>query len=29
EEHGYVNYQSRSGNPLQLEVNWKATNFVS
>ena len=29
EEHGYVNYQSRSGNPLQLEVNWKATNFIS
>ena len=29
EEHGYVNYQSRSGNPLQLEVNWKTTNFVS
>jgi DEAD/DEAH box helicase domain-containing protein len=24
-ENGYVNYQSRSGNPLQLEVNWKAT----
>ena len=29
EEQGYVNYQSRSGNPLQLEVNWKTTNFVS
>ena len=29
EEHGYVNCQSRSGNPLQLEVNWKTTNFVS
>ena len=29
EEHGYVYYQSRSGNPLQLEVNWKTTNFVS
>ena len=29
EEHGYANYQSRSGNPLQLEVNWKTTNFVS
>ena len=29
EEHGYVNYQSRSGNPLQLEVNWKTTNFFS
>ena len=29
EEHGYVNYHSRSGNPLQLEVNWKTTNFVS
>ena len=29
EEHGYVNYQSRSGNLLQLEVNWKTTNFVS
>ena len=29
EEHGFVNYQSRSGNPLQLEVNWKTTNLVS
>lgn len=29
EKNGYVNYQSRSGNPLQLEVNWKTTNFVS
>ena len=29
EENGYVNYQSRSGNPLQLEVNWKTTNFIS
>ena len=29
EENGYLNYQSRSGNPLQLEVNWKTTNFVS
>ena len=29
EEHGYVNYQSRSGNPLQLEVNWKTMNFIS
>ena len=29
EEHGYVNYQSRSGNPLQLEVNWKTKNFIS
>ena len=29
EEHCHVNYQSRSGNPLQLEVNWKTTNFVS
>ena len=29
EEHGFVNYQNRSGNPLQLEVNWKRTNFVS
>ena len=29
EENGYVNYQSRSGNPLQLEVNWKAEKFVS
>ena len=27
--HGYVNYQSRSGNPLQLKVNWKTENFVS
>ncbi len=23
EQHGFVKYQSRSGNPLQLEVNWK------
>ena len=29
EENGYVNYQSRSGNPLQLEVNWKTTTLVS
>ena len=29
EENGFVNYQSRSGNPLQLEVNWKTTNLVS
>ena len=28
-EQGYVNYQSRSGNPLQLKVNWKTENFVS
>jgi len=28
-EHGHINYQSRSGNPLQLEVNWKTENFVS
>ena len=28
-EHSYVNYQSRSGNPLQLEVNWKMENFFS
>ena len=28
-EHSHVNYQSRSGNPLQLEVNWKTENFVS
>ena len=28
-EYSYVNYQSRSGNPLQLEVNWKTENFVS
>ena len=28
-EHSYVNYKSRSGNPLQLEVNWKTENFVS
>jgi DEAD/DEAH box helicase domain-containing protein len=25
EKNGYVNYQSRSGNPLKLEVNWKTT----
>ena len=29
EENGYVNYQSRSGNPIELEVNWKAEKFVS
>ena len=29
EDNGYVNYQSRSGNPLQLEVNWKTDKFVS
>jgi len=29
EENGYVNYQSRSGNPIQLEVNWKTEKFVS
>ena len=29
EENGYVNYQSRSGNPLRLEVNWKTEKFVS
>ena len=28
-EKGYVNYQSRSGNHLQLQVNWKKENFVS
>tara|TARA_Y100001960_G_scaffold319372_1_gene390602 strand:- start:698 stop:1336 length:639 start_codon:yes stop_codon:yes gene_type:complete len=27
--HGYINYQSRSGNPLQLKVNWKTENVVS
>jgi DEAD/DEAH box helicase domain-containing protein len=29
EQHGYVNYQSRSGNPLQLEVDWKTANFTT
>ncbi len=29
EENGYVNYQSRSGNSIELEVNWKAEKFVS
>ena len=29
EENGYVNYQSRSGNPIQLEVNWKTEKFIS
>lgn len=25
EQHGFMKYQSRSGNPLQFEVNWKTT----
>ena len=29
EKNGYVNYQSRSGNSIQLEVNWKTEKFVS
>ena len=29
EENGFINYQSRSGNPLQLAVNWKTENLVS
>ena len=29
EKNGYVNYQSRSGNPIQLEVNWKTEKLVS
>ena len=28
EKNGYVNYQSRSGNPLQLKVDWKTSNFT-
>ena len=28
EKHGYVKYQSRSGNPLQFEVNWKTENLT-
>ncbi len=28
EKHGYVNYQSRSGNPLQLAVNWKTVDLT-
>ena len=28
EKHGYVKYQSRSGNPLQFEVNWKTENLA-
>ena len=28
-QYGYVNYQSRSGNPLQLKVNWKTEEFNS
>ena len=28
-EHSHVNYQSRSGNSLQLEVNWKTDNLIS
>ncbi|MBT3923866.1 MAG: DEAD/DEAH box helicase [Nitrospina sp.] len=28
EKNGYVNYQSRSGNPLQLEVDWKTANLI-
>ena len=29
EENSYVNYQSRSGNSIQLKVNWKTEKFVS
>ena len=29
EQHGYINYQSRSGNRLPLEVDWKTANFIS
>ena len=29
EENGYVNYQSKSGNAIQLKVNWKTKKFVS
>lgn len=28
EEHGFVKYQSRSGNPLELKVDWKISNLV-
>ncbi|MBT5632068.1 MAG: DEAD/DEAH box helicase [Nitrospina sp.] len=28
EKNSYVNYQSRSGNPLQLEVDWKTANLI-
>jgi DEAD/DEAH box helicase domain-containing protein len=28
EKHDYVNYQSRSGNPLQLAVNWKTADLT-
>ena len=28
EQHDYVNYQSRSGKPLQLAVNWKTKDLV-
>jgi len=28
EKNGYVNYQSRSGNPLQLDVDWKTTKLI-
>ena len=28
EKHGYMKYQSRSGNPLQFEVNWKTENLT-
>ncbi len=27
-QHGFVKYQSKSGNPLQLEVNWKTANLT-
>lgn len=28
EQNGFVKYHSRSGNPLQLEVNWKTANLI-
>ncbi|MBC8287417.1 MAG: ribonuclease H-like domain-containing protein [Nitrospinae bacterium] len=28
EKHGFVKYQSRSGNPLELKVDWKTANLI-
>ena len=28
EKHGFVKYQSRSGNPLDLKVDWKTANLI-
>ena len=28
EKHGFVKYQSRSGNPRDLKVDWKTANLI-